>query len=303
MDNQTRYRICSARDYLPLCFQPWWLDAVCGPDGWGAVLADEPDDPIRVVWPWYRTRRLGIPVVVPPPFTSYGGPWIFGQSGESTHKYTAQYPIVSRLAARLPKVWFFRQNLHPDTALRLPLHWVGFRETTRYSYRLDPSSGLENLWRDFSPALRGHLRKAEMAVEIRRQDAAADVLWALNAASWRRHGLPQPQRFQVFKRLHGALQQRGCSALWLALCRATGAPWAALYVAYDGRTAGALISGAAPGGRPFAALPALYWEALQFAVQKNIQFDFEGSMHAGIERAFRSFNGRLTPYGQIQRPG
>ncbi len=303
MDNQTRYRIYSAQNYLPLCFQPWWLDAVCGADCWGAALSDASYEPIRVVWPWFCTRRLGIPVVVPPPFTSYGGPWIFGRPGESAHKYTAQYPIVSRLAAQLPKVWFFRQNLHPDTAQQLPLHWAGFRETTRYSYRLDPRPGLEALLRGFSPALRGHLRKAEAVVEIRREDTAADVLWALNAASWRRQGLPQPQRFQVFKRLHAALQQRGGSALWLAYCRASGAPWAALYVVYDDRTAGALISGAASDGRPFAALPALYWEAIQFAFQKNLQFDFEGSMHAGIERAFRSFNGRLTPYGQIQRPG
>ena len=295
--------MCSAGDYLPLCFQPWWLDAVCGADRWGAALSDASDEPIRVVWPWFRTWRLGIPVVLPPPFTSYGGPWIFGRLGESVHKYTAQYPIVSRLAAQLPKVWFFRQNLHPDLAQPLPLHWAGFRETTRYSYRLDPSPGLEDLWRGFSPALRGHLRKAEAAVEIRRADTAADVLWALNAASWRRQGLPQPQRFQVFKRLHDALQQRGSSVLWLAICRASGAPWAALYVVYDGRTAGALLSGAAPAARPFAALPALYWEAVQFAFQKKLQFDFEGSMHAGIERAFRSFNGRLTLYGQIRRPG
>lgn len=302
MDNQTRYRISSVQDYLPLCFQPWWLDAVCGADRWGAALTDS-YEPVRIIWPWFGTRRTGISVVVPPPFTSYGGPWVFGQSDTNAHKYTAQYRIISRLVAQLPKVWFFRQNLHPDLLHRLPLHWAGFRETTRYSYRLDSSPGLERLWLGFSPALRGHLRKAEAAVEIRRQDAAADVLWTLNAASWRRRGLPQPHRFEVFSRLHGALQQRDSSALWLAYCRATGAPWAALYVVYDSRTAGALFSGAAPAGRPFAALPALYWEAIQFAFQKKLQFDFEGSMHAGIERAFRSFNGRLTPYNQVQRWG
>lgn len=304
MSNQRNYRAFSERHDLPLCFQPWWLDAVCGHDNWGAAISDESAERARAVWPWFLTKRMGLPVVLLPPFTSYGGPWLVAGNSGSSSKYTAEYKIYPQLIAQLPKVWFFRQNLHPNCRNWLPLHWAGFRETVRYTYRLHPDVGLDSVWEGFFPSLRSHLRKAERTVHISRNDAALDVLWTLNAASWRRQGLRQPHTLYTLRQLHQALQQRGHSALWLAHSMDDEQqPCAALYLVYDSRSAGVLITGADTAGRSAAALPALYWEALRFALQKGLVFDFEGSMHPGIERAFRAFNAHLTPYHQIYKWG
>lgn len=303
MSNQDRYRIFSEQHDLPPCFQPWWLDAVCGEERWDAAIADGPEARVRAVWPWYRTRRLGLPVVLSPPFTSYGGPWLVAGNSGSSSKYTAEYKIYTQLIAQLPKVLFFRQNLHPDRRNWLPLYWAGFRETVRYTYRLHPDTILDRLWMGFFPSLRSHLRKAEKMVYIGRDDTALDILWMLNAASWGRQGLRQPHSIHTLRKLHQALQQRGHSALWLAHCTGSQKPIAALYLVYDNHSAGVVITGAGEKGRATAALSALYCEAIRFAFEKGLVFDFEGSMHPGIERAFRAFNAHLTPYHQIYKWG
>ena len=44
------------------------------------------------------------------------------------------------------------------------------------------------------------------------------------------------------------------------------------------------------------------WEAIKFAKKLGIKyFDFEGSMVPQIERYFRGFGGKLTPYYRINK--
>jgi hypothetical protein len=238
---------------------------------------------------------MGIPLVTMPPFTSYGGPWL------ASDKYTAEYKIYTQLIAQLPKVLFFQQTMHPDRQQWLPLHWAGFRQSVRYTYRLHPETDLDAVWKGFFPSLRTHLRKAERMVQIVRADTAIDTLWSLNGKSWNRQGLQQPHIFQTFCNLHEALESRGHCALWLAVNKSSDIPLAALYLTFDGRSAGVLITGCSEEGRSVGALHALYWEAIRFALPQGMIFDFEGSMHPGIGEAFRAYNGALTPYNRIYR--
>lgn len=301
MNVKRLYQVFSEQHYLPLQLQPWWLDAVCERGFWNAALAEGPPGQIRAVWPWFRTTRMGIPMVTLPPFTSYGGPWPANDDAANGSKYTAEYKIYAQLIEQLPNPVFFRQSMHPDRQNWLPLHWAGFRQSVRYTYRLQPTLGLENVWSNLFPSLRSHIRKAGRQVCAVRADSAIGALWALNAASWRRQGLRQPHDFQTFSKLHEALSGRNHSALWLAFGTDRPVPVAALYLIFDSRYAGVLLTGSDAGGRSAAALHALYWEAIRFSLSKGLVFDFEGSMHPGIERAFRAYNGVLTPYNRIYK--
>ena len=43
------YKDYSEKEYLPIFFQPWWLDALAGQENWEAVVAKKNDEIIGVM--------------------------------------------------------------------------------------------------------------------------------------------------------------------------------------------------------------------------------------------------------------
>ncbi len=288
------------RDHpVPLHLQPWWLDAVCTPDAWDVAVVG---GSIPGAWPWFRTRRRGLPVVQNPPLTAYSGPWLADAAASwPAHKrLTLSYRTLEKLIGRLPDVLFFQQTFRPEMQHGLPFHWAGFRQTTRYTYILEDTSDLPGLYAGLKNTLRTDLRHAEAQVEIVVEDAV-DRLFALNRQSFSRKALRQPYSPDTFRRLHAALVQRGQGVGFVARDRERGAVCAGLFLAYNTKEAGVVLAGLDAGSRCPGALHALYWQAIRFCSEKGLRLDFEGSMDAGIERVFRAFGGQRMPYQRVWR--
>lgn len=291
---------------MPLQLQPWWLDAVCNADRWSAVLSYDKGGRVRGALPIFLTRRWGFPVIQLPPFTTYAGPWLVYPDNpdfKENSRYGFERQVMAALIAQLPRVAFFQQNFLPEVQNWLPFYWAGFHQTTRYTYLLPDTSRPEELFRNLKNKLRTDLRTAERETEIVREYDPGLLFW-LNQRSFNRKGLRQPYRRAPFENLHAALKERDQSACFIARGRASGAPHAALYLAYDNRQATLLLSGFDPAlGRRSRALHGLYWQAILFCAERGLGLDFEGSMEPGIERALRAFGGELTPYFQVWKAG
>jgi predicted acetyltransferase len=76
---------------------------------------------------------------------------------------------------------------------------------------------------------------------------------------------------------------------------------AVAYLVWDSASAYYLLSGADPALRSSGAQSLLLWEAIRRARDVTSTFDFEGSMLAPVERFFRDFGGRQTPYLHVSR--
>ena len=61
------------------------------------------------------------------------------------------------------------------------------------------------------------------------------------------------------------------------------------------------MGGGDPHLRTSGAGSLLIWEAIQRASADSQVFDFEGSMLRPVERFFRAFGGRQTPYPHVSR--
>ncbi|MBK9338255.1 MAG: GNAT family N-acetyltransferase [Lewinellaceae bacterium] len=282
---------------VPLHLQPWWLDAVCGPDAWGAAVAGRP---VAAIWPWYRTRRWGLPVVQLPPLTAYAGPWLpTPDPAQPAHKRLASAQrLLTQLIEQLPDVFFFHQTCRPEIRNALPLLWAGFRQTTRYTYVLPDTGDLPALFAGLKNTLRTDLRRADEQLDVERSNNP-EHLFDLHAQSFARKGLRPPYTPAAFRRLHAALEQRGRSAGFVARDRITGIACAALFLAFDAQQAGVLLTGVDARQPHPGALHRLYWEAIRFCSERGLSLDFEGSMNPGIERVFRGFGGHLIPYSRI----
>lgn len=305
-EHKARYIDFCRNHYIPLHLQPWWLDAVCPPNAWDVCLTESGKGIVAGVWPWFSQRKFGLKTVRMPWLSAYGGPWLFYPPGIRDNPYKRlefEKKHLNALQKQLPHVAFFRQNLHPDIQNWLPLHWAGFRQTTRYTYIFEDLSDLEKTLAGFKNTLRSDLRKAERATTIAREDQNPALLFQLHTRSFGRQGKRPPYPASVFFALHAALQQRGHSAIWIARDRHSGAPYSGLCLAFDAQRASVLMTGSDPAFKTHCAVWGLFMEAMRFCSQQNLTLDFEGSMNRSIERGFRAFGAQLTPYHQIWKLG
>lgn len=282
---------------VPLSFQPWWWDAVCGPEGWGAAcLAESPGG----VWPWFRARRWGLPVVQLPPYTTYAGPWLASPPAHwpSWKRLQWERHALFSLIEQLPSAFFFQQNSWPGFTCGLPLLWRGFRLTTRYTYEMPIGQSLAEQYAALKHTLRTELRHAEQTVEVV-PDLEAKRLFVLYASSLRRRGLQRP--WAPFARLVAALSERQQGMGWVSVCRRSGADVAGLLLAFDESRAAVVVAGRRYDTDHPGALHRLYWEAISFCAARGLLLDFEGSMLPGVERVFRAFGAQPKPYLQVRR--
>lgn len=295
---------CHSRE-LPLCFQPFWLDALCGAGHWDACVAIDKGGAVTGVLPYYRRRRWGVLTLAMPPLTAYGGPWlIYPDHMEKRHsRYTFEKHVCETLIDQLPRAALYRQNFHPQVQNWYAFYLRGFQQTTRYTYCLEPAGDLDACYRAFKSSVRTNLKKMARSMLVRRADAQAEQVFDRYCSALRRKGLSAPCGPEPFARLHHALQQRGQSACWMATDRASGHLQAGLYLVYDRKCASILLSTVADTGINHCALHGLIWEAIQFAAQKNLTLDFEGSMDPGVAHLFRSFGAAMLPYFSVWKAG
>ena len=215
-----------------------------------------------------------------------------------------QRRVLSPFAHELPKVPYFSQSLHPGIGDWSPLHYPGYRQTTRYTYRLDLQRQPGELWKGFKSELRNRLRKGERELRIREAHHTGQV-YANWSATLKRQGVPAPISWQQLQQL-ADWRRAGESGLVLsAVPRAGGEPRGHLMLVWDATIAYALIICSAGGQASDSyTIPTLLWYGIQQAQCRSLSvFDFEGSMIPGVARLFATFGAVPVPYHLIYKYG
>jgi hypothetical protein len=284
----------------PFQHHAWWLDTVC--PGWSPALYADAGGRVRAVMPWARARRWGLTVLLPPPLTSYGGPWFdpAWQSLRSGARLSMEKKAMETCIAQAPRALRCIQNFQPGIQNALPFHWAGYRITTRYTYWLPDASDAQALEAGFSTQVRRRLQMARENTEIRPWPEA-DILGAarLYLSALRRRGWRPRYDAALVQRCHAVLQARGLGHCLAACDRHHGDVHAVLYLVLDRQRASILFSCYHEPFKSSGALHGLIAEALRLAGQAGVPLDFEGSMDASVGMFFRGFGGALMPYFQI----
>jgi hypothetical protein len=237
-----------------------------------------------------------------PPLTPFLGPWLTYSAGwsRSSRRHTFENKVMGRLIERLPWAAHLKINCHYRVHNWLPFYWRGFQQTTRYSYIMDLSRGVEALRARLRKSLRAEMRKAESRYALRYSEDIA-AFFRLNAAVFAAKKKRVPYTEHWLEGLDAAARARACRAIYLA--EEAGEPHAGAYVVWDERSAYLLAAGRSPHAGP-GAVSLLIWRAIEEQVAMGRPcFDFEGSMIPGVEYYFRGFGAELTPYFRLTRPG
>lgn len=299
-----KYRaLCAAGADVPFFSQPYWLDAVAV--GWGVVLAER-DGQIVAALPYYMRKKWGVSVIAPPPFTQTSGVWLRYPPNQKYHSRLAfETEFLTALIKKMPPFAYFNARFHHTLTNWLPFYWRGFRQTTRYTYRLPDIRDLDRISADADGAVRTLLRKTKglftIETDIESKDAP-EIAYQLFCQTMERQGLPPPCSLAFFLRIDAALQTVNRRRIFLAK-DAEGRAFSMVYIGWDAKTAYLLFSGDDPARRALGGHTTLVFEAIRYAAQSLglFSFDFEGSMIKSIENTYRDFGAIQTPYFEISK--
>jgi GNAT acetyltransferase-like protein len=278
--------------------QPWWLDAVA-PGHWAEVTCERDGRTVARL-PYVVRGRPQLRMLTQSTMTQTLGPWVARASADA-NALAHEHELLAELEAALPPAQAFSQQFAPGMLNVLPFYWAGYRLEMRYTYRLHDLRSTDALWDGLRGNIRREIRKARKRVEVV-EDLGVDRFHDALSQTYARQGLPAPRSLAELERLHEACQRHRAGVMLFArddVDRVHAVAW----VVWDRLASYYLLAGADPDLRNSGASSLLVWEAIMRAREHTDVFDFHGSMLQPIERFFRGFGARQTPYLSVTRMG
>jgi lipid II:glycine glycyltransferase (peptidoglycan interpeptide bridge formation enzyme) len=295
--NKEKYnRFCKETVDIPIFFQPWWLDTVCGTRNWDVVLAMKGDS-IVAAWPYFIKKAKSFLHVAMPTLTQVLGPYIkYPLNQNHTKKMNFEKKVITQLIDQLPKADKLSFSCHYSLTNWLPFYWKGYEATPMYTYVIEGLTDLDQVLAQFKSNVRNKLRKASNLVKVC-DDLSLDEFYTLNMMTFERQGLKPPYTFQFIKKLDNVLVNQNRRKIFFAFDD-SGKIHSSLYLIWDDRSSYVHMVGENPKLRNSGAGIFLIWEAIKFTKNelKLDVFDFEGSMIEGVESVRRACGGVQKQY-------
>jgi hypothetical protein len=291
-----KYReFCEQESTLPIFSQAWWLDAVAG-DNWDVCLVEKGNE-IQATMPYVVKKKYGLTLLTQPQLTQNLGPWIKLSTTKYSKQLSQQKDLMEALIDQLPKYHYFSQNWHYSQTNWLPFYWRDFEQTTRYTYIIEDLSDFDKVFGEFEHSKRKNIKKSEALVNVV-FDISAEDFYNNHKLTLSKQGSDISYSFDLFKNIYEEGYKRG-QARTIGAYDSEGNLHAALFVIWDKMSAYDLISTIDPDYRSYGAASVLIRDAIKHVSKFVNKFDFEGSMIEPVERSFRQFGARQTPYSSV----
>ncbi len=296
MTNKETYRqFCTTTEDLPVFAQAWYLDAVCEGGNWEVILIEKGGE-IAASLPYFLKQKGPIRYVTMPHLTKFLGPYVLPKYRQTKH----EAKLIRKLIEQLPKLTYFKQNLHYPYTNWLPFHWQGFRQQTHYSYRLTPLDDLEQIYAGISADYRNQkMAKVEGVLQLR-TDLPTMEFYRVAAMSYERQAMTFPFSKNYLDHLIATLKEQNSGQVFYAVDQEHQIHSVALLL-WDKTSSYLSIIGDDPSFRSQGGGIWLAWQLIQYTSQE-LQlptFDFLGSMIEPIERVRRQFGAMQTPYHAV----
>ena len=304
MTNKEQYKIlCDEQGpNIPLFLQHWWMEAVCHGKQWDVILVER-DGKVVAAMPYLIGKRWGMKYILQPQLTQYNGLWYRKQDFKTENKrLDFEKWAINKVVEQLDKLGlaYYQQNFSPGFTNWLPLYWHGFKQTTRYTYRINSLKDSDKVFANFD---RKHRQKPilQLADSLKVVwDITPEDFYDFHDAYWKSRGKKDLLSKDFTVRVCNAAIVRDQGFI-IGLRDDEGNLMAARFVVYDSRCAYSLMSALNPQGHPNGTSPMLFWEAMKHLADKTKAFDFEGSMFQGIEQSYRLYGARQTQYFAIEK--
>lgn len=298
MSNKERFiEWAKEQEYMPLTMHPWWLDAVCAGKEWDVLIAEDAEGEIQAVLPYLLRKRAWMRYIVMPQQTQIGGIWVAAEITEDKWK-TAE--VCRQLSEQLDKLhlsYYYQQ--YPTGSLCVDaMRALGFKTRERVTYRIEDLSDLNKVIDGFSKNKKRQLQRA-LSLHTERGMSPEDFyrFHARCMAEQRKQLTYSREFFLVLERK--AKRHGQCEIL--SVQTADSEVCAAAFLVWDNRLMYYLIPCYSLEHKNSGAGALLVLEAIKLAREKQVVFDFEGSMIRGVANHYKQFGSTPTIYYSVEK--
>lgn len=286
MNFKAKYRLAN-HEQTPLYFQPFWLDIVAG-DDWNVW---SPDESVERSFVYVQKGNQ----VFMPALTQFLGPNFRSVSDKYANAISDIQKWTSEALKLLP------QNVHLQVSYEVadPLPFIRnkFAVSPRVTYIIPAEKSYEACVADYRENIRREIRKAEKSVEVKWCNNAEEALALLDRCDLV-STLKNEKHIPIFKQLVKACLTKG-NAHFAYIDQAEGQAF--LFLPFDHKSMYYISSYASKELKALGAMSLLVSKGIEKSRTQHLIFDFEGSMHEGIERFFRSFGAEQKLYFELRK--
>ena len=297
-ENKKQYILFAKSEFeLPILSQPWYLDAVCGKKNWDVIIIKK-GNKIVATMPFYSFGNFMLRLIRMPHLTKYLGPYFINAYDNNKHRNS----LMRELIKQLPPFNFFEQNFHPSINDYLPFYWKGFTGTTRYTFKIDLSEDIQQIFNNISPNYRNNKISSANKIISVSFNRTLHEFYKIQQLTFHRQKTSLPFSFEFLEKYDCILKEHDSRMIFFAV-DTKNQIHSVLYLIWDSNTAYLLMAGDDPQKRKSGAGILLVWEAIKYAkeVLKKKRFDFVGSMLEPITNIRQDFGAELVPYLRIQK--
>lgn len=301
MENKEKYLEFCKKTYVPIYSQPWWLDAVCGEENWDVWLYYEGNE-VKAASPFYIEKRDSYKYITKAPLTQNNGILILYPEGtKEVRKQAIEERVVDEFCGFMSKYNcdVYEQQYHYSFTNWLPFYWNGYKAIVRYTYVIENTVNIEEVWKNFSSKYRKNIKKGKsniaQIIELNEKD-----FYDQHKLVFEKQNLPVPFSRELWHVLYSSAKKRQCGKA-IAAINNKGEVLSVLFLIWDEKSMYHLLGGSMPEYQHLETYNALTWEAIKSAADMSLVYDFEGSVIKRIAKSFREFGGIPKPYFRIRK--
>ena len=298
MTEKERYIVwANEQEYMPITMMPWWLDAVCAGKEWDAILVEDEHGAIQGAMPYLLRKRARFRYIVMPQMSHAGGIWVTPEVTADRWK-TAE--VCRQIKERLDKMGlaYYYQQYMPGSLCVNAMRALGFKTRERVTYRVDDLSDIDALTASFSKNKQRQLKKAASLHTERNMEVEDFYRFHTACLAARKRRISYSREFLLVLE-RKARRAKQCQIL--SICNSEGQVYAAAFLVWDKHYLYYLIPAYDPAFNDSGAGASLALEAMKFAKEKGVRFDFEGSMDKGTAEHYRQFGSTATTYYAVEK--
>lgn len=181
----------------------------------------------------------------------------------------------------------------------LPFYWEKYTAITRYTYVIESMRDLDTAWNNLSSNYRNKIRKGEknchIEIGIEKED-----FYAEHEKVFTKQNLKCPFSKELWFRLYEECRAHD-AGMTMCAKNEEGKIESLIFLAWDEKSVYQILGGNMPEYQKNDTYAYLIWKGIEFASEKGLAYDFEGSMIKRISKSFREFGGEPKPYFRIRK--
>ncbi|HFA51794.1 MAG TPA: GNAT family N-acetyltransferase [Bacteroidetes bacterium] len=289
-DRKDIYRnFCKKQKDVPVFIQPWWLDLDAGAENWDVVLVEN-NKQIVGAFPFCFTKLKFFKGIGMPPVAPYQGYYIVYKKEQTkvSTRLAWEQKIIKSIFTNLPEHTFFYQHFFPEIKNWMPLYWLGYKQTSKYSFLIKNIKHPANVFSGFEQRARKAIRKAENILTVSEETNSGGLI-DLIQLTYQKQNINPPYDFNKLKKLTEEAVAKKVAKIYVAK-DGPGNIHAASFAVWHRSRAYYIIQASQPKYISEGGASLLVWHAIKDASEAGLEkFDFTGSMMPNIEKFLRSF--------------